>query len=300
MSTLRPMINFQENVSLKDFTSLKIGGNAEFFFQPTNVEELKTAIVWAKLHNHNISILGGGSNTLVSDGGVKGLVISMRKYSGIESYEDDGFLKIEAKAGTPKTLLLKEFLKYKLAAAEFLAGLPGDVAGGVVMNAGISEESIKPREFCEIVDWVDVVRDTSIVRIEKDDLEFAYRKSKGWQPGIIARVGFKWPLQADANVLDRVKALNKARMTKQPLEFPNGGSVFINPPGHKSGRLIEECGLKGFKIGDAQVSEKHANFIINTGNAKARDVLELIKHIQKTVLEKKGVSLHPEWVMLGF
>ena len=100
--------------------------------------------------------------------------------------------------------------------------------------------------------------------------------------------------------MERVKALNKSRNAKQPLEFPSAGSVFVNPPGHKSGKLIEECGLKGFKIGDAQVSEKHANFIINLGNAKATDVLQLIKHIQDAVLEHKGVSLHPEWVILGF
>jgi UDP-N-acetylmuramate dehydrogenase len=224
----------------------------------------------------------------------------MRKYTGIESYKENGKVFIEAKSGTPKTLLLKEFLKYKLAPAEFLAGLPGDVAGGVVMNAGIGEESIKPREFCEIIEWVEVLRDQKIVRVQKSDLKFSYRKSNGWQPGIIVKVGFSWPDQEDATILERVKALNKNRMTKQPLEYPNAGSVFVNPPGYKSGKLIEECGLKGFKIGDAQVSEKHGNFIINLGNAKATQVLELIKHIQDTVMEAKGVSLHPEWVLLGF
>lgn len=294
------MIDFQENVPLKNYTSLKVGGPAEFFFSPTNVEELKTAMVWVKLHQHKMTLLGGGTNTLVSDDGVKGLVINMRKYTGVESYVEDGKVFIEAKAGSPKTLLLREFLKYKLQPSEFLAGLPGDVAGGVVMNAGIGEESIKPREFCEIINWVEVLRDTKVTRIEKKDLEFSYRKSKGWQPGIITKVGFVWPNDPDETVMDRVKALNKSRNAKQPLEFPNAGSVFVNPPGHKSGKLIEECGLKGFKVGDAQVSEKHANFIINLGNAKATDVLQLIKHIQDTVLEHKGVSLHPEWVMLGF
>lgn len=294
------MIDFQENVPLKNYTSLKVGGNAEFFFTPTNVEELKTAVVWAKLHNHKITIMGGGTNTLVSDDGVKGLVINMRKYSGVESFVEEGEVRIEAKSGSPKTLLLREFLKYKLQPAEFLAGLPGDVGGGVVMNAGIGEESIKPREFCEIIDWVEVLRDEKVIRFEKKDLEFSYRKSKGWQPGIITKVGFVWPNQPDETVMDRVKALNKARNTKQPLEYPNAGSVFVNPPGYKSGKLIEECGLKGFRIGDAQVSEKHGNFIINLGDAKATDVLQLIKHIQDTVLEQKGVSLHPEWVLLGF
>src|SRR5690606_2965199 len=115
-------------------------------------------------------------------------------------------------AGSPKTLLLREFLKHKLAPAIFLAGLPGDVAGGAVMNAGIGEESIQPREFCEIIDWIEVVRNEQVVRIDKENLEFSYRKSKGWQPGIISKVGFKWPMEPDENVMERVRALNKARM----------------------------------------------------------------------------------------
>ncbi len=294
------MFDFQENVPLKNYTSLKIGGPAEFFYQPTNIEQLKTAIVWAKLHSHKITLLGGGTNTLVSDEGVKGLVICMRKFAGIESKLENENLRITALAGTPKSLLLKEFLKYKLAPAEFLAGLPGDVAGGVVMNAGIGEVTIRPREFCEIVDWVEVLRDGQLVVLQKKDLEFTYRKSKGWQPGIITRAGFTWPNLEDVQVVERVKNLNRARLTKQPLELPNAGSVFINPPGYKSGKLIEECGLKGYRIGDAMISEKHANFIVNVGHAKATDVLQLIKHTQDTVLEMKGVSLHPEWILLGF
>ncbi len=294
------MFDFQENVPLKNYTSLKIGGPAEFFYQPTNIEQLKTAIVWAKLHSHKITIMGGGTNTLVSDEGVKGLVLCMRKLTGIESKVESNNLKITALAGTQKSLLLKEFLKYKLAPAEFLAGLPGDVAGGIVMNAGIGEVSIQPREFCEIIDWVEVLRDGQLVVLQKKDLEFTYRKSKGWQPGIIIRAGFIWPNIEDAQVIERVKNLNRARLTKQPLELPNAGSVFINPPGYKSGKLIEECGLKGHRIGDAMISEKHANFIVNVGEAKATDVLQLIKYTQDTVLEMKGISLHPEWILVGF
>ncbi len=293
------MFDFQENVPLKNYTSLKVGGPAEFFFQPTNVEELKTAVVWAKLHSQKITLLGGGTNTLVCDEGVKGLVLCMRKFSGVESKIENNKVYITAKAGSPKTLLLKEFIKYKLAPAEFLAGLPGDIAGGVVMNAGIGE-GIQPREFCEIIDWVEVLRDSQLVRVPASDIQFTYRNSKGWQPGIIVAVGFVWPHQEDAQVMERVKNLNRSRLAKQPLELPNAGSVFVNPPGYKSGQLIESCGLKGFRIGDAMVSEKHANFIVNVGDAKATDVLQLIKHIQDEVLEHKGVSLHPEWKLVGF
>ncbi len=294
------MIDLQENISLKTYTSLNVGGPAEFFVAPTNIEEVKTAVAWGLLHNHNITILGGGSNTLISDDGIQGLVICMRKLKGVESRIENGRVYIEAKAGSPKTLLLREFLKYKLQPSEFLAGLPGDVAGGVVMNAGIGEKTIKPREFCEIIDWVEVLRDNKVMRFTKDELQFSYRKSKGWQPGIIVKVGFVWENEPDETIMERVKALNRLRTTKQPLEFPNGGSVFVNPPGYKSGRLIEECGLKGYRVGDAQVSEKHGNFIINLGGAKAKDILQLIKHVQDTVLEQKGVALQPEWVMLGF
>ncbi len=147
------MIDFEENVSLKKYTSLKIGGNAQYFYAPTNIEELKTAIVLSKMKNLNVTILGGGTNVLISDDGIRGLVICMRKFTGIESYKDGGRVHFEVKAGTLKIHLLREFLKHKLVPAEFLSGLPGDVAGGVVMNAGISEQTVKPREFCEIVDW---------------------------------------------------------------------------------------------------------------------------------------------------
>jgi len=294
------MIDFEENVSLKKYTSLKIGGNAQYFYAPTNIEELKTAIVLSKMKNLNVTILGGGTNVLISDDGIRGLVICMRKFTGIESYKDGGRVHFEVKAGTLKIHLLREFLKHKLVPAEFLSGLPGDVAGGVVMNAGISEQTVKPREFCEIVDWVEVLRNGQVVQVAKEDLHFAYRKSSGWQPGIIVKVGFSWPDEPDEQVLNRVRAFNKSRNNKQPLEYPSAGSVFVNPPGYKSGRLIEECGLKGFQIGDAKISEKHANFIINVGDAKAIHVLEIIKHVQDTVLEAKGVALHTEWILLGF
>ena len=167
------------------------------------------------------------------------------------------------------------------------------------MNAGVAEK-MTPREFVEFTDWFEVLKpDGSIRRYLREDVEWAYRHCNGWQPGIIARVGLSWPLEPSADVLERVKAANKVRLTKQPLDLPSCGSVFKNPPGTSSGREIEAAGLKGFSIGGAQVSVKHANFIVNTGDASARDVDGVIKHVQKTVRLKAGIELKTEVVYLG-
>ncbi len=150
----------------------------------------------------------------------------------------------------------------------------------------------------EIVEWVEVLQDRKVVRFNADQITWTYRHSSGWQPGIVIRVGLCWPNQPVSDMSERVREANRIRMSKQPLELPSCGSVFVNPPGHKSGALIEACGLKGFSIGGAQVSPKHANFIVNNGNAKAADILGVIQHVQKTVKERQNVDLKTEVIFL--
>jgi len=287
-----------KQVSLLNSTSWIVGGLAEFFAQPESIEELQSAIQWAEKNKHLITILGGGTNVLISDDGVAGLVISTRKLRGHHIIEEGKAFKFEALAGTPKSMLLKLFLSRKLAPALFMAGLPGDVGGGVAMNAGVGEQ-LTPREFVEIVDWIEVLRDGKIHRFAKADLQWSYRYCEGWQPGVITKVGFSWVMEPINDLNQAVKAANVARLQKQPLELPSCGSVFMNPPGLKSGALIEECGLKGFTVGGAQVSTKHANFIVNIGSATAMDIHAVIQHVQKTVMSKKNVSLRTEVVYLG-
>jgi UDP-N-acetylmuramate dehydrogenase len=292
-------IAIEENVSLKSLTSWLVGGTADFLARPRTVDDLRSAIEWAAARSLPVTVLSGGSNVLVSDRGVRGLTISLRKFSSVTTRETNGRLEIECLSGTSKSELLKIFLKAKLEPALFLAGLPGDVGGGVVMNAGVSEQ-MKPREFVEFTDWFEVLKpDGSIVRFERDQVEWAYRHCNGWQPGIITRVGLSWPLEPAADVLERVKAANKLRLTKQPLDMPSCGSVFKNPPGTSSGREIEAAGLKGYTVGGAQVSTKHANFIVNVGDATAQDVHAVIKHVQAVVLAKAGIALKTEVVYLG-
>lgn len=289
----------KKNIPLAPLTSWQIGGAAQFFCEPLNLEELRLSYLWAQNQALEVTLIGGGSNVLVSDQGVVGLVISTRKLNQLRVEAHPDRLHLFAECGVKKTDLLKQFLKYKLAPALFLAGLPGDLAGGVVMNAGVSE-SITPQEFGEIVLSVDVMRPSGeIETLSHSDLIWSYRQAKGWQPGIIVRAHLAWQMQPDLTILEKVKEANRQRLLKQPLDWPSCGSVFKNPPGLKAAQLIDKCGLKGYAIGGAQVSTKHANFIINLGQANAHDTWNLINYVKAEVEKQFQVSLHTEVVRIG-
>lgn len=287
------------DVKLSTYNTWQVGGSAEFFCLPRTVEDVVQAQKWAEAQHCPVHILSGGSNVLVSDEGLPGLTICLKNLAGTEIAESDGRLRITALAGTGKSELLKIFLKHKLAPALFLAGIPGDTGGGVVMNAGVAE-AFRPREFTEITEWFEVLKpDGSIRRYEHKDVRWSYRHSDGWQPGIIVRVGIGWPNEPDASILTQVRDANKIRLQKQPLDMPSCGSVFQNPVGHKAAQLIDQSGLKGFQVGQAQVSLKHANFIVNLGGAKARDIWSVIQNVRRVVKEKKQVELRTEVVLMG-
>jgi len=296
-------VKVQEQVSLKEWTSWQVGGAAEFYAAPTTKDELIEVFTWAQQKQKTISVLGQGSNVLVSDRGVPGLVIHMKDYSKIlETEENESQVKITCESGVLKSDLLKVFMKKRLAPALFLAGLPGDIGGGVVMNAGIGQKET-PREFCEIVHSVEVLRwenDTCrTVSLLGKDLNWEYRKSKGWQPGVISTVTILWENSPNDDLLKMVREGNSRRKRTQPLHLPSCGSVFKNPQGNFSGKLIEESGLKGFSIGGAQVSEKHANFIVNNGGATAQELHEVMSHVQSVVQEKFDIRLTNEVVYMG-
>ncbi len=291
------------NIPLAEYTSWLVGGPADHFCLPETEEEVKAAWTWALERGLPVTWLGGGTNVLISDKGIRGLTICLRRFVRVHSEQKDGFLFVHCTSGTPKSSVLKEFLKQKLEPALFLSGLPGDVGGGIVMNAGVSE-NLRPREFGEIVDRFTVLRPRGSAEFEEreyqhDQIRWEYRHSYGWDPGVITRAVLKWPLNPDASILEKVKNANKIRFTKQPLDKPSCGSVFINPENHKSAQLIDSSGLKGTQRGQAQVSLKHANFIVNLGQASAQDIWDLILHVQKTVEDKTGVKLKTEVIRLG-
>lgn len=295
-------MDIRSNESMAQYTSWQIGGAADYFAQPQTVEDVQKALEFATEKQMPITVIGGGTNVLVSDNGIEGLVICMRKFNSMKSYVDDDRLILECDSGVAKSELLKIFLKNQLAPALFLAGLPGDAGGGVVMNAGVAE-NMRPREFHEIVDWIDVFQPTpegwQILRYDHDQIRWSYRHSHGWQPGVIVRIGLSWPMEPEAGILEKVREANRIRLHKQPLDLPSCGSVFVNPVGHKAAQLIDSSGLKGYKAGGAEVSLKHANFIVNRGGATAADIKKIIEHVQKTVLSRTGVILHTEVVWLG-
>lgn len=295
----------ETQVNLAPLTWWELGGKADYFFAPQSLLEVEQALEWAFRKKLPVTVLGGGSNVLISDEGVEGLVLHLERLNQIEqSVQEDQRLKLLVQAGCPKSSLTKTFLQAGLAPALFLCGLPGDTGGGVVMNAGVSE-AIEPKEFREIVDSVEVIRidlngNAQRIHFTKEQLSWHYRHSEGWQPGVIVRVALSWPLERDPGIMAQVKKATQARLQKQPLNLPSCGSVFKNPEGHKAGALIEKAGLKGFSMGGLEVSTKHANFIVNPKkNGRARDADALIRHIQETVKSKFGVSLSPEVQYMG-
>lgn len=298
-------IGIRSDADLASYNSWHVGGTADFLAEPTNESELEAALRFGHENSLPITLLGGGTNVLISDKGVRGLVIALKRFARVETSEENGRFHVEALAGSSKSELLKVFLKARLEPAIFLAGIPGDVGGGVVMNAGIAE-SIVPREFVEITDKIEVWRWESGTefKIEKKiidakTLNWSYRHCEGWRPGVIAKVWMSWPMQPQADVLERVKKANQTRLVKQPLDLPSCGSVFVNPPGTSAGRIIESSGLKGFAIGGAKVSEKHANFIVNTGGATAANIRDVIEHVRNRVREASGIELKTEVILFG-
>ena len=312
-------MDIHKNISLKKWNTWKVGGCADFFYAPTTEAELLQSLKWAKESLLSVNVLGGGTNVLVSDEGVRGLTIHTIKLQTIRVWEEDNVFYVAALAGAAKADVMQIFLKHKLAPAIFLCGLPGAVAGGVVMNAGISvsslpeeslfpaassfpkkqESSSLPREFRDIVKWVKILRGDKLICIKGEDIIWEYRASKAWEPGVIYEVCMAWPKQTIDNIQSLIQQMALRRMRTQPLQSASSGSVFKNPKGDKAGRLIEECGLKGYRIGGAMVSKKHANFIVNTGEATAKDIHFLIQHIQQIVEEQKGILLEPEIKYLG-
>ena len=295
-------MQFQKNFLLKDYNTWKVGGAADWCVRPSTQAEVQEAVNWGCDRQLPITVLSGGSNSLISDLGIEGLVILLDQFRGISHLQvENNTLSCEVLSGTPKSELLKVFVKHRLSPALFLAGLPGDVGGGVVMNAGVGHD-IEPKEFKEIVEWFEYIpfaEPQNIIRKTTNQIKWVYRNTQGWGPGVITRVGIRWSEEPQEDLLQRLQASNKRRMSSQPLQWPSCGSTFKNPTGDKAGRLIDLCGLKKFRIGGAEVSDLHANFIINCGEATTQDILHVVHHVQQTVFDKYGIQLETEFKFLG-
>lgn len=280
-----------ENEPLCTRTSFKIGGPADLLIECRDIEKLPILLTEIKANKIPLTVIGNGSNLLVSDSGIKGIVLVIAD----DSVTVSGDI-ITASAGAKLSKLCNVALENGLSGLEFGFGIPGTVGGAVYMNAGAYGGEIKQ----VITSATSITRSGEIVTRSVDELELGYRTSvfKG-NTDVILSAEFKLMQDEKEIIKEKMYDFLSRRKDKQPLEFPSAGSTFKRPEGHFAGALIEQCGLKGFSIGGAEVSTKHAGFVINRGNATCEDVKELIKHIQETVFNETGVMLETEVIYLG-
>ena len=272
-------------------TSWRLGGPADIYFRPENVAELR-AFLRDLDNNVPVYWTGLGSNLLVRDGGIRGVVVAPTQALGnVDRLPDN---RVEAGAGVPCTVLARRCARWQLGPAEFFAGIPGTIGGALMMNAGAFGG-----ETWDRVSEVDTVNRCGEVHTrDRSEFDVAYRQVTGPAGEWFIGARFQFAEQAEDG-LERVRALMRERQEKQPLGLPSCGSVFRNPPGQHAAQLIDSAGLKGYRIGAAAVSEKHANFIINTGDATAADVEALIRHIRTAVEERHGIRLELEVHIVG-
>ncbi len=287
----------RENIRLQEpmagHTTFRIGGPADCFVELENGEQLKKLRRYLELTGLSFFVLGNGSNVLVSDSGYKGIVLQIGPRMNSVRVEGN---RIVAEAGATLAQVARAAMEHGLTGLEFASGIPGTVGGGVVMNAGAYGG-----ELCQVVTQVNVVsRDGELLELDNETMEFGYRTSVIRKSSfIVTEVTFCLE-PGDRDVIKgKMEELSARRREKQPLEYPSGGSTFKRPEGHFAGQLIMEAGFRGFQIGGARVSEKHCGFVVNTGNATARDVRDVIDRIQTRVKEQFGVELEPEIIFLG-
>ena len=281
------------NEPMKNHTSFKVGGPADIFIEPDDRAELVKAIKDLREQGVSYYIIGNGSNLLVSDKGLRGAVVKIGDKFGSVSINND---IITAESGVLLSTLSKMAAREGLTGMEFASGIPGSLGGAVTMNAGAYGGEMK-----DIVEWVEILdQDLNIKRLKNDEMKFMYRKSI-IEPGkhIVLRCCIRLKKGNKDEIDNKMAELAEKRRSKQPLHLPSAGSTFKRPEGYFAGKLIEDAGLRGFSIGGAQVSTLHCGFVVNNGDATAKDVYDLIRHVQKTVFEKFNVMLEPEVKILG-
>ena len=272
---------------MQKHTSFKIGGNADFVVLPESVDEIKNLIKLLKENKIRYTVIGNGSNLLVDDKGIRGVVVKLAKNFSKITCEDNA---ITSQSGALLSKLANVALENSLTGLEFASGIPGTLGGAVVMNAGAYGGEMKD----VVVKTTYIDKDGDIKTVEGDGHGFGYRKSVFGADDIILESVLTLSEGKKEEISAKMNELNGQRKLKQPLEFASAGSTFKRPEGYFAGKLIEDAGLKGYKIGGAQVSQKHSGFVINDGTATSEDVLKLIEYIQKTVYEKFGVNLETE------
>lgn len=287
-----PEIEILQNEPLAKYSNTRTGGPAEFLAFPTTTTQLKKLVITAQKRQLPLTVLGNASNLIVRDGGIDGLVLILKNLNQISCSGNE----IIAQAGVSMIQTTEFAYQNSLTGLEFAAGIPGSVGGAIFMNAGAYGG-----EISQVVKQVEVLdRQGKFKTYQNDDLHFSYRHSRIQDENdLVIKAQFALKKGNPQQIRAKMDDLNFRRAAKQPLEYPSCGSVFKRPAGHYTGKLIHDANLQGFRVGDAQVSLKHAGFIVNLGSATASDYLAVIRHIQKTVWEKFQVHLETEVRIIG-
>ncbi|TKJ41491.1 UDP-N-acetylenolpyruvoylglucosamine reductase [candidate division LCP-89 bacterium B3_LCP] len=284
-----------ENVLMGPMTSYSIGGPAKYYAKPAEQEILIRILQWAFDNGVQTFILGGGTNILVSDRGFEGLVVHLKDLD-VKPVEINENGECTVGAGTMLTPFVRHLAGRGFSGMEDLIGIPGTVGGALIMNAGAYTQEIN-----QSLIFVDVLTENMRVkRVKKEEIGFQYRSAPGLKGKIVLSSKFRFTPGDPQKLMTRVREVTAMRRDRQPLKWHSCGSVFKRPPGDYAGRLIEAAGLKGTSVGGAEISDKHANFIINRGNASASDVIELIRIAKRRVEEEFSVSLQREVSLIGF
>lgn len=289
--------NVRLQESMAEHTSFRIGGPADYYVTPQDPESLAQGIALCAEENVPYYIVGNGTNLLIADRGFRGVIFQiLRTMDSITCREEDGVLLLFAQAGALLSRAARTVAEKGYAGFEFAAGIPGTIGGAVMMNAGAYGGEIGDHLL-----YVDVLDEKGqTLRLTLPELAFGYRRSIVMDKGyIVLDVCMSFEKGDPDAVMQRVEELSGKRKSSQPLDYPSAGSTFKRPEGYFAGKLIQDCGLKGLTVGGAQVSEKHAGFVINIGGATAADVRELIRQVQAKVKEQFGVLLEPEIRMIG-
>ncbi len=277
---------------LKEYTYTKLGGTADFFVTPETYEQVKEVVKFAKVENIAFTLLGNGSNLIIKDGGIRGIVMNLVKLGKIEIIDN----KVVAQTGAKIIDVSRIALTGHLAGIEFACGIPGSVGGALFMNAGAYGGEIKDVLESAVV----VSQSGELFNLKAEELDFSYRMSNLQKNGhIVLEATFVLKKGNNEEIKAIMEDLTCKRESKQPLEYPSCGSVFKRPPGQFAGKLIQDSGLQGEQIGGAQVSLKHAGFIVNKEGASSNDYIALIEYVQKTVKEKFDVALEREVRIIG-
>jgi len=285
-----PQENVYINEPMSKYTSFKIGGSAECMVKIKTLEQLKSILKYTNENNINLTIIGNGSNILVSDDGIKGIVVKI-EIDNLEIDIQDKKAIITVGSGVKLGLLAQKCLKQEITGFEFASGIPGTIGGAIRMNAGAHGSEMK--DIVKTVTYVD--RNGAVHKIESNQAEFEYRKSLfSHNDYIIVETEIELEKGNANEIKEKMTEYANFRKEKQPIEYPSAGSTFKRGSDFITAKLIDECGLKGYQIGGAQISEKHAGFIINKNNATAKDVIKLMEYTKEQVYKKFGKTIEAE------